>query len=113
KKPGVTGHGGARLILEALSDLRMQLSLTPAGVVHTFGEQLRVDVAVATASNSNPTDLNVTGTVQTSSGGSTTITFNGMQGTFEVPAAGGKQTVVVKVATSLSQAEERLEYEAV
>jgi uncharacterized protein YegL len=113
KKPGANGHGGARLILEALSDLRAQLSLTPSGAVHTFGEQLRIDVAVATASNSNPTDLNVTGSVQTSSGGSTTIAFNGMQGTFEVPAVGGKQTVIVKVASSLSQAEERLEYQAV
>jgi uncharacterized protein YegL len=112
-KPGAAGHGGARLILEALSDLRVQLTLTPAGASHRFGEQVRVDVAVATPTNSNPTGLNVTGTVGTSSGGSSTITFNGVQGTFEVPAVAGVHTVAVKVATSLSQAEARVEYDAV
>lgn len=111
-KPGATGHGGLHLILEALSDLRVKLTLTPPGASHRFGEQVRVDVAAATATNSNPTDLNVTGTVRTASGGSITIAFSGLQGTFEVPAVAGKQTVVVRVATTLSQAEERLEYDA-
>lgn len=112
-KPGAPGHGGIRLILEALSDLRVQLTLTPPGATHLFGEQVRVDVAAATPTNSNPTDLNITGTVRTASGGSSTIAFSGLQGTFEVPAVAGKQTVVVRVATSLSQAEERVEYDAV
>lgn len=111
-KPGATGHGGMRLILEALSDLRVHLTLTPSVAVHRFGDQVRVDVTVATPTQSNPTDLNVAGTVRTASGGSSTIAFSGLQGTFEVPAVEGKQTVAVRVATSLSQAEERVEYDA-
>jgi hypothetical protein len=111
-KPGVSGHFGMRIVLEALSDLRAQITLTPAASSYRFGETIRVDVTTLTPSGTlNPGDLKVTGAVETASGGSTTIAFSGMQGTFEVPAVAGHHTVVVRVQSALSQAEARAEYE--
>ena len=112
-KPGATGHLGMRLILEALSDIRAELRLSPDATQRFFGDEVAVDVTAVTSSGAtNAADLKVTGSVRTSSGGSAPIAFDGMRGTFKVPGVAGRQTVVVRVETTLAKVEVRAEYDA-
>lgn len=111
-KPG--GHKGMRLFVEALSSLRLQVSLTPPSPRYEFGSEVKVQVSATSASGSvQPPDVTFTGTVEMTGSGAAVIAFNGEEGTFRVRDVGGRHTVIVKGATSLARAEARIEYEAV
>ncbi|HEX8153550.1 MAG TPA: vWA domain-containing protein, partial [Thermoanaerobaculia bacterium] len=108
------GHKGLRLFIEALSNLRVQATLSPPEPRHAFGSEVSVQVQAATASGTVARDaLKITGTVQTPGGGTEIIAFNGLEGRFKVRDVAGRHTVVVKAQTDLARAETRVEYEAI
>jgi hypothetical protein len=115
-KPGFSDtHRGLQVFVEALSVLDVEVSLAPAQRSYTFGDEVKVDVFVATGSGSlQPRDFQLTGEVE-SGPGATAIPFNGAEGRFQVPDVPGRHTVAVKVTTSgkLGSAQAEASYAAV
>lgn len=113
-KPGVAGHLGLQLFVEALSNLRANLSVNPPSKRYVFGDEVSIDAQPGSSTGTiAPADVQVTGTVQTPSGGTIGIAFNGTKGKFRVPDVPGRHKVVVKVSTKLAQTQASFDYEAI
>jgi hypothetical protein len=107
------GHKGMRLFVEALSNLRLGLTLNPPSPRYEFGSEVKVLVQAQTASGSlDPATLTLSGTVLMPGGGTEVITFSGAEGTFHVRDVAGRHTVIVKGVSALARAEARTEYQA-
>jgi hypothetical protein len=113
-KPGVPGHLGLQLYVEALSTLRVQLAVNPPSSRLTFGDEVRVEATITSGSGTvDPSTLKISGVVRNEGGGSTVIAFSGANGLFKVPDVGGHHTILVHAETPLAKAEAHYEYEAV
>lgn len=115
-KLGVSGHLGLKLMVEALSTLRIALRLNPPDEQYGFGDEVEVQVEATSGSGTvDPATLRLSATVSTPAGGGPSITFIGLQGRFRVPDVAGRHTLVVKAETSqrLGRAQAAKDYTAV